>query len=410
MSNSSSPTPSSPEGQNTPASNHLEEDLWDLGDDLFENEASTEEVKSREVAELPPAPERSRVKVIGEKTTKPIPEGTNHPTRKKTSVRLLGSSSGSVEKGFVAKKSVDDEELKKPLSKRKTSEIQEELQNIARSTELPELPKVTVTPPASKVVSPQTSPPIEREKPSHTAEPALDSLPDLDDDFLDSASNTSELDKASYKKSGHQQSTDPSKSERLGGLLETPSQKPLATPKNTSFTKGEKLSVIALIAGILALSAFAIVSMANQIILTEDNRKLPDFPIKSERITIDSVSTSWRAPRSSGDTPDPINVDDAFIPVASITFGEDTANSTVRLYFQNDKGVIVGDPTTRDITGGDVVELAGTKGFEYLGGLNGYIDREIEAWHVIIAEVPPSGSKTAVTEIATIPISSLITE
>jgi len=423
MPDSSSPIPPPSGDENTPNPLHLEEDLWHLGEDFIESQEQDIAELAKEHPKLPSAPARGHVKTIGTKTaldTTDVPANSSH---QKPKVKVLGSSqSSSPEKGFVAKKSVNDEELRTPLLKRKRREIEDQLQSIARSAELPEFPETNTrevkktTLEKKKVVEHLTantdlrneSQPLSEDP--KTTESAFDDLSSHNDEphTASVAQAESPVQEVSHPKENTNEAL-PTQ-ERLGELLESPNHKPLATPKNPSFTKGEKLSLTALIAGIFAFAVFAVVSITNKIVLTEDDRKSPEFPLKGHIITIDKVTTSWRAPRSGGDSPDPVNVDDAFIPVATIKFSDDMSDSTVRLFFQNDEGAIVGDPTTMAVTGGQVVELAGTKGFEYLGGLNGYIDREIDAWHVIIAEVSASGAQTAVTKLPAIPISSHITE
>ena len=143
----------------------------------------------------------------------------------------------------------------------------------------------------------------------------------------------------------------------------------------------------------LALAIAAVIIIALNLFFSNVNTSIADdadFPVRGENVVIKDIETYWRKANRKKDIGVQLNI--KFIPAAEVTLKSSGAGS-LRFFFQNPKGELVGDPVTRTFSGGrfedtgeKTTDLHSTGGFEDLGDHNEYLTEKIDFWHLIVME------------------------
>ena len=115
-----------------------------------------------------------------------------------------------------------------------------------------------------------------------------------------------------------------------------------------------------------------------------------DFPITGEYLTIESATSYWREPITTGDARDTVRRGTMLLPVLEITTRGRAA--TVRVYFRNQDGVLIGDSVTKMVRPGTLVQLPATAGFDDPGMHAAYRTGEGKPWTIEVFEAPSENS------------------
>jgi hypothetical protein len=109
-----------------------------------------------------------------------------------------------------------------------------------------------------------------------------------------------------------------------------------------------------------------------------------DFPIKGEKIRVDSAACYWRKPISEGKDADACRLGTLLLPVIDLKTSGGSA--TVRVFFKDDEGNTIGDPIIRQV-GEGTAKLAATAGIEDPGIFAAYRTGNSTRWTVQVFEV-----------------------
>lgn len=110
-----------------------------------------------------------------------------------------------------------------------------------------------------------------------------------------------------------------------------------------------------------------------------------DFPIKGEKIRIDSAECYWRKPVTGGKNADACRLGTLLLPEVELKVSGGSA--TIRVFFKDDEGNTIGDPLFRQI-GEGTVKVAATAGIEDPGIFAAYRTGNATRWTVQVHEIP----------------------
>ena len=143
----------------------------------------------------------------------------------------------------------------------------------------------------------------------------------------------------------------------------------------------------------LGLAIAAVIIIALRLFFININTSIADdvqFPVRGENIIIKKIDTYWRKADPEKDLGVQLNA--KFLPAAEITL-KSSGDGSLRFFFENPKGELVGDTVTRTFsdglfedTGEKTTNLHGTGGFEDLGDYNEYLTEKIDFWHLLVME------------------------
>ena len=152
----------------------------------------------------------------------------------------------------------------------------------------------------------------------------------------------------------------------------------------------------------LGLALVGVISIALRLFFNDINTSLTDdvdFPVKGDNVVIKKIETYWRETDREKDTSVQLNT--KFIPAAEVML-KSSEEGSLRFFFENPEGDLVGDPVTLTFSGGNFRETGekkagfhATGGFEDLGDYNEYLTEKIHFWHLIVVEgsgLQPGGS------------------
>ncbi|MFD2258133.1 hypothetical protein ACFSSA_15740 [Luteolibacter algae] len=174
-----------------------------------------------------------------------------------------------------------------------------------------------------------------------------------------------------------------------------------------SLSKMEKLGIAALLA-ILAMGAiYGVIHFTKSVPTKPLVAEKIDLPIDGKSLTIKELKTFWREPITTGENADVVRRDAVLIPVVAIEMEPSGSKAAVRILFRNEKGEVVGDNITREITGTAALELAATDGYHDIGMHASYRTGDSLPWSIQVFEAPRGNSpseefiKLIETEIST---------
>lgn len=119
-----------------------------------------------------------------------------------------------------------------------------------------------------------------------------------------------------------------------------------------------------------------------------------DFPIEGQFAVIEEIETFWRKPDRSRDSDRGVKLDAKLIPGGVITLDPGSSAGALRIFFEDPRGELVGDPVTHAFsdgkfrTGENKMELNSTGGFNDEGEYAAYLTEEVHFWHLVVKEGP----------------------
>ncbi len=118
-----------------------------------------------------------------------------------------------------------------------------------------------------------------------------------------------------------------------------------------------------------------------------------DFPIQGSTVAVVSAASYWRKPVTTGPKADTVQRETLLIPEAQ--FSTRGGPATLRIYFRNEHGDLVGDALTRTVQGDEKLTITATAGFDDLGKHAAYRTSEAARWTIEVLEAPPGNSVAA---------------
>ena len=109
-----------------------------------------------------------------------------------------------------------------------------------------------------------------------------------------------------------------------------------------------------------------------------------DLPTSGDLVTINSLSTYWREPVTTGEDSDVVRRGTKLIPVVNL--GLEGKPSVIRVFFRNENGIVIGDGITRSVNGPAEIKIAATAGFDDIGMHAAYRTGESPPWIVQVFE------------------------
>lgn len=152
----------------------------------------------------------------------------------------------------------------------------------------------------------------------------------------------------------------------------------------TSFSKVEKISLLALVVVLLIAGILSIVHFSNRVPTKSTITEEIDFPVVGSRVTITTAETYWREPKR-GDNADVVRRGTKLIPVLKISL-ETKKSAAIRIFFRNDKGEVIGDAITRIVSGKKELNIPATAGFDDVGMHAAYRTGGSPPWFVQVYE------------------------
>lgn len=113
-----------------------------------------------------------------------------------------------------------------------------------------------------------------------------------------------------------------------------------------------------------------------------------DFPLKGAHLAVASADTYWREPVAGSDT-----VRRGTVLIPELVMKPESGSATIRVFFRNSDGEIVGDAVTRSVNTGAEIRVAATTGFEEAGMHAAYRTGQSKPWTVEVHEAPYDNSK-----------------
>ena len=118
-----------------------------------------------------------------------------------------------------------------------------------------------------------------------------------------------------------------------------------------------------------------------------------NFPIQGNKVEAVSAASYWRKPITSGPDADTVQRETLLIPVAEFTTRGGPA--TLRFFFRNEHGDLVGDALTRTVQGEQKLTISATAGFDDLAKHAAYRTGQTAPWTIDVLEAPPGNPAAA---------------
>lgn len=159
---------------------------------------------------------------------------------------------------------------------------------------------------------------------------------------------------------------------------------PMSLRPALGLSKVEKTGMTLLVALLAALAGVAYMFSLNRLPRETERVRSTDFPIKGERVAIESAVSYWREPISDGASPDTFRRGTRLLPVLEMEVSGGPA--AVRVLFRNEDRAVVGDVITRDVVSGVKLSIAATAGFDDAGMHAAYRTGESKPWTIEVYE------------------------
>jgi hypothetical protein len=179
----------------------------------------------------------------------------------------------------------------------------------------------------------------------------------------------------------------------------TPAPAEPPAPGSPRSTRAEKFALGGFAALLLAAATWMLLMLAHHVPTTDAAARAIRFPFAGKLATVAIVETFWRAPVTTGSSPDRFRQGARLLPVARITLDPASASGALRIFFRNEAGEIVGDPTTLTFlngcfatTGTAVVDVTATDGFRDEAMYAVYRARQSAPWMLVLLEAPAAGA------------------
>ena len=429
------PDPSPPPGGKPLAPRHrpnlddlnrdtTEQDLWDLDDS--DNQPASGIVPQRPTLPPPPAPPSYRrppqatapeptATSTQEPEPTPDPPDTPADPPEKTVIlpripsgpSLRGGQSG-IQLGLRGRR---PEQTPAQTPHGKPSSTEEEFGALDDWEQFPALSQTLPTPDPAPA---ESTPAVETSEPHSipAAVPSSASEESTDDAERSEPEAPAPIPPAEADPSASQPAPPEARTPATSGLSEefsppaaNPSVPPLSLRPKLRLSLAERIGMLALIL-LLIVGAGAFLILTLQRLPKEDKARFDSpFPVQGKLISIQSATTYWRAPLSSGGQVDTFRRGTALLPVIEL---ESSANDAlIRVFFYDGEGQPVGDAVTRPVRGNTKITLAATAGFDDPGLHAAYRTGLSPLWNIILYEGPPGAtSANEFKKILEIPIAS----
>jgi len=155
-------------------------------------------------------------------------------------------------------------------------------------------------------------------------------------------------------------------------------------PSISSLSPLEKIAIFTLFAALVLGATLSIIHFSKQMPTRPYVAEKIDYPVTGEIVRITGSSTFWRAPVTTGETPDVVRRGTKLIPVLKLKLS--SKSGAVRVFFRNEDGLVIGDGITRAVNGDEEITVAATAGFEDVGMHTAYRMGDSKQWVVQVFE------------------------
>jgi hypothetical protein len=178
-------------------------------------------------------------------------------------------------------------------------------------------------------------------------------------------------------------------------------------------TRGEKLALAFSAALLLVVAIWMLRMLAQHVPTTHTSDLAVRYPVAGSHATLASVETFWRPPVTSGPAQDRFRQGARLLPVARITLDASSGSGALRVFFRNQTGATVGDPTTLAFANGRfdnataVADIIATDGFREDAMHAAYLADQSAPWMLDLREGPsPTARAEEFKPLLEIPISA----
>lgn len=158
------------------------------------------------------------------------------------------------------------------------------------------------------------------------------------------------------------------------------------------FTKFEKFGVVSLVVALFVVLATFLYFSASRLPTETIGSRDPKFPIKGERVLVQSATSYWRDVITSGADVDVVRRGTRLLPVLELTCKGGPA--VVRVIFRDEDGVSMGDTINRSVTDAGFLVIPATVGFDEIGLHAAYRTGDRKPWKIEVYEGEASNDST----------------
>lgn len=168
---------------------------------------------------------------------------------------------------------------------------------------------------------------------------------------------------------------------------------PISLRPHLRLSQVERIGLGTLLALLLIGGAVIFFNTIHRLPSGSQRLKANDFPVKGQHIVILAAYTYWRAPIFEGKNVETFRRGTQLLPVVKLT--SSGAPASIRVFFRNSDGEVIGDAVTRTLTPGPPLEVAATAGFEDVGMHAAYRTGQSKPWTVQVDEAPAADSPSS---------------
>lgn len=154
----------------------------------------------------------------------------------------------------------------------------------------------------------------------------------------------------------------------------------------STLTTFEKISIVAVIVVIALGATFSIIHFSTTLPIKPFIADELDMPIKGKLVTVNSMETYWRKPKTTGENADIVRRDVVLIPCIRLKLNGSSA--AIRVFFRDEQKALIGDNISQSVSGSTNLELSATDGFKDLGLHAAYRAGDSGNWTIQVLEGP----------------------
>ncbi len=169
-----------------------------------------------------------------------------------------------------------------------------------------------------------------------------------------------------------------------------PGAVPISLRPHLSLSKIERIGIITLLVLLIVAGGSIYFLSINRLPTETIKAQTNDFPIKGEKIVIQSAESYWRPPITEGPDRDIFRRDSQLLPV--VEFSIKGGPAAIKVVFRDENQQIIGDAITRAVQSDGIVKIAGTAGFDDMGMYAAYRTGGNKPWTIEVLEADSAES------------------
>jgi len=164
-------------------------------------------------------------------------------------------------------------------------------------------------------------------------------------------------------------------------------------------SRSEKFALGGFAALLLAAATWMLLMLAHNVPTTDADDLSVRFPVAGKCATLARVETFWRHPVTTGNSPDRFRHGARLLPVARIALDPASGSGALRVFFRDENGETIGDPTTLTFLNGRfpdsdsaLIDVVATDGFRDEATYAAYRAGHSATWMLVLLEAPTAAA------------------